>query len=361
MSQEFSALAGGIVGGVIPLSRRMDRTSDRSRDAIATAEDANDGVRTLEAKLSHCGAADLERVSQDRCADLLNGVAYPAQSEPPTPSTFPTPPTPPERPILSREIAGVFSAYPGTSNEYNADGQMEQPQEPFNGQQFATGLALASVEVRAALAGLTRQSSINPTRATVEKIWTLFQGIYRASESESFDEQQAHEAIAAMLRGQSPSGIRKIAQFLSVTGVLATGASSETALLGLRIPAGTIQNAGDQVVIDANAFQVNQNAADTTWLRIRLDGLTGTVVADNGNRAIIAGVYLFERLTLTYLGSGQMRAAGIIGLPNSAVGSSIVFGFDPAIAHDLLWTVQHSTNNAANVTRYDDATIWVAR
>lgn len=361
MSQELAALAGGIVGGVVPLARRMDRTSDRSRDAIAAAEDANDGVRALEAKLSHCGAADLERVSQDRCADLLNGVAYPAQSEPTTPATFPTPPSPPERPILSKEIAQTFSAYPGTSNDYNSDGQMEEPQEPFNGQQFATGLAMASVEARAALAGLMRQASINPTRDTVGKIWSLFQGFYRASESESFDEQQAHEAVAAMLRGQSPSGIRKLAQFLSATGVLLTGASTEAVAFGLRIPAGSVQAAGDQITIDANAFQVNQNAADTTWLRIRLDSPVGTVVADNGNRSIAASVYLFERLTLTYLGSGQMRAAGIIGLPNSAVGSSIVFGFDPAIAHDLLWTVQHSTNNAANVTRYDDATIWVAR
>lgn len=356
--QTTSAMAGAFAGIGVPLVRELDRNDRRSRNARDTADEALSAANEALARLDGMGAGDIERIGADRVADLMGGVALPATSAVVVPATFPTPPTPPSRPVFDEGVAGSFLAYPGSTNEYNKEGKMVDPTSPFSGQNYATGVALSSVEVRSALMGLMRQAGSNPSAEHVKAIYRFFQGITRALTGNAQSQDEITAAIARVLSEQPPI-YRKIAQFFSASGVVISGAATETVVFSLGVPANSLINLGDALHVNIDGYQVSINAADTTTLRIRQGSVGGPVLVQMPAIALSAGDGITGRLIATLVAAGQIRTAGPFGR-NSDVFTGIG-AFDPTVDQSLVLTVQHSTNNAANQTRFDAASLFLAR
>lgn len=352
-----SAVAGAVGGALYAADRTMERNERRTRRAESLASSAEDKATEALSKLSHMGIGDIERISADRFADFANGVAYPATQPAPVPSTYPTPPVPPARPVFSQDMAGAVGAYPGTTNQYNEDGKLVDPGSPFTGQNFATGLALSSVEVRAALMGLLKRQTENPSREHLEAIFRLFQGLTLGVEGNTQSQDEITAAIQRMLSFQ-PSGYRKIAQWFSAAGVPVVGASTETVVFELNVSAGQIVNPGDELDFKFDGQQVSTNGADQTTIRLRQGSVSGPVLVTlNANLPVTP---ISWRLAAVYLGSSQMRFAGPV-FTSGAATANVTGTFDPTVDQKLVMTCQHSTNNAANITRFDQSSIWLGR
>lgn len=356
--QNFPALAGALAGAAITMDRVLDRSERRTRDAKDDARDAQRIARQALAKLGKMGVGDVERVGADRVADLMGGVALPATTAVPAPATFPTPPVPPQRPVFDEAVAASFSVYPGSTNAYNEEGKMIDPSSPFSGQNYATGVALSSVEARAALLGLMQQSPGNPTADHAKAIYRVFQGITRALVGNAQSQDEITAAINAMLGGQSGS-YRKVAGFANASGLVFTGQSVEAEMFGLVVPANSLRSIGDELHIYDDGQQVTNNAADTTTERIRLGSVAGPILLDTGAQVFGAGDVRYARLLVTLVAPGQVRISGPFGRKGEA--SINLAAFDTTIDQRLVFTIQHSTNNAANKTRADHASIWLGR
>lgn len=352
--QTEAALVGGIGAAAAVVVQRLDRNSDRSRDAKQLARDAQDSVEELKAQILPWRGGDYERVSADRVADALGGIAYGTRTVEPQPETFATLPQPLPRPVMTRDLAQNVAAYPGNTNAYTPGGKLVNPGEAFEGQQFGMGVALASAETRAALMGLMQPRPSNPSAEHLGKIFDFFRSLGIELENGDLTTESIRSSVHALLSSQF--GSRKLGQYLS-TGAIITGASTETIVYEFLIPAGTLRNPGDQLMLRGYGRQISTNAADVTTERVRLNGSAGTILAEHGAN-FGAGVAIIDELTFTYL-PGQIRASGLM-LPNGTPASPLV-AFDPTVENRLTITVQHGTNNAANQTRYDEGTLFLVK
>lgn len=147
-----------------------------------------------------------------------------------------------------------------------------------------------------------------------------------------------------------------------VIGVLAApaaavaGATSETVMATITIPANSLA-VGD--IIEVELFFVGSgNSSDTTQVRVRLGGLTGTVIADTTAIATVSAstpgwakcVFVVE-----VLGSGTNGKIDASSVPGyfKAQNALLVKGqlnIDTTIAQTIVATVVHGSSNTGNTT-----------
>lgn len=141
---------------------------------------------------------------------------------------------------------------------------------------------------------------------------------------------------------------------LAAPTLAATGKNAEFVLATLTIPANTLA-VGDVIDIES-LFVATGNSTDTTQVRIRLGGLTGTVVADTTAVASVSaatpgsiGASLVAEV-LGVVATGKVDGGsppGYFKAANAPISAGQV-AIDTTVAITVVLTVIHGTNNVGN-------------
>lgn len=342
--------------------------SDKARRARERAGDAADKADTaLEAVEEILASGPIVRGDHAGVADLEVGISFPQQGPSPTAGPYAQNPSPTVRPAFTEDDATDVDAYPGRVSNYTSNGNLKDVTEA-TGQNVSLGKALRLVEVRAFILGLVASTpnSLNPPKPTIAQYFRLAQGFARALAEQVTGtapdglSQDAYTDAARRFLAGIVSGCRKIAQLLTLNGVTAAGAGSETVVVTLTVPAGTFTKDGDRLVIDSGGIQTGQNAAELSTVSIRQGSASGTAIATTGATNAPAGRSHIERAILTRVGPNQVRASGFaLFAGGSATPTDSLLTWDFSADVPIVFTVLHGSANTANITQIDSAAIFL--
>lgn len=354
-----TGILAGIVIGMADVGRDWNRRSRhaerRADNAQATADQA-----LLELHLL-ADSGDLVRIGQDQFSDMALGIAFPGQSATISPSPLASEPQILPRPVLTEDWARDFTQWPGRVNDYNARGNLVNPQLARQGQNFLTGLALGFSEVRAFLAGLPQFGEGGDAPAVAGQYYRVAKGLAHTlrnlitSVAPDGLSQAAFDAAWARFLGvpvtPSASGltIQRIDSF-QVSGPVATNSTVETELGRLTIPANTLGKAGDRLIAEFAFAILGQHSTDTNTFQVRLDSLSGTVLAQSAaiNSASVRGMVRLAPMFRTSPNNqlalmGELAVGTVISSPSVAT-----VPFDPTVPHVLILTDTQSVADPAN-------------
>ena len=243
-------------------NRRRLRNID---DKVDAAGDRINGFLT---------SGDYKRIVQPAVADAMLGLAYPPQPSPAESSPFASAPSTLQRPILTEAQAVGAVDWPGAVNRYDKNGNLVNPGEAADGQNFLTFVALGYREVRSALLGLTL-----PQDDTAPEIqagfFRAFRGFATAIKEEAtsgapMTQEQMTEAMRAMLA--APKTSRGIVWYLP-NSTPTTGPTSETVQLEIPFVKGLLK-VGEVARLTFGGA-VNLTGATSEW-RVRFDSLSSS-------------------------------------------------------------------------------------
>lgn len=364
MSNESGAVTAA---GVMVIAGWNRDISDRARRAKNTALDAGDKAsQALDAIGEIASSGPIVRGDHAGVADLEVGISFPQQGPSPTSGPYSQNPTPTLRPSFTEDDATDVDAYPGRVSKYTSNGLLRDVTEAI-GQNVSLGKAFRIAEVRSFILGLVASTGngLNPSKPTIAQYFRLAQGFARAlaevvtGTAPDGLSQDDYTAAARRFLSGMVSGTRKIAQLISLNGVTAAGAGSETAVVTLVVPAGTFTKDGDRLVIDSGGIQLGQNAADTTSVSIRQTSASGPLIATTGPSNAPSGRPHLERAILTRVGPNQVRVSGYASLAGAIVVTDSLLTWDFSADVSIVFTVLHSTANVANITAIDTAAIFL--
>lgn len=367
MNGNNTAALGGFIaaaGASLITTQRSYRTlarraEDRAEDANSAAQAARYQVELL------ADSGDLVRLGADPVSDLLTGLAYPGQSPAPPPNAFAAIPAALQRPVLSEALARAVTPWPGRTNLYDAQGRLVHPEQAYEGQNFALGLALGFPEVRALLLGLPQDKDAAPD--VVAQYYRLAHGFAKVVQEmfgqtsnypTGLSQAQYDEAWRRLLFG-SPQGGGVWTRLAAVleAGDIITNTADETIMGQLELPANSLL-VGDRLDLEYYASVLGAAADEDFTYRVRLDALNGPILLRttvsggvSGNlAAFLKGTGMVRKVgTLGYIvwgGFGLLEGGSTSLLPTPSA-------IDTTVAHQLILTVEEDSASASNQTRME--------
>lgn len=372
MNRESNAALGGLIiaAGVATLENqrayrnRVRRAEDRAEDATSVAQGARYQVELL------ADSGDLARLGADQVSDLLTGLAYPGQAPAPPPNAFAAIPAAFQRPVLTEALARAVSPWPGRTNLYDATGRLVHPEQAYEGQNFALGLALGFPEFRAFLLGLPQAQDASPD--VVAQYFRLAHGFSKVVQEmfgpasnypNGLSQAQYDDAWRRVLFGSAPAGSSGSGAWTRLdvqqdAGAEVTNTADEKELGRLTLPANSMQ-VGDKLDIEFHASVLGAAADNDFIYRVRFDALDGLVLFGAENPSAITvglGVILKGTGLLRKAGeSGEIHWGGVGTFEGGATAYSTLRSINTTVPHQLILTVQEETASASNRTRMEFA------
>ena len=257
------------------------------RDYLIGVEDDVRGnrrrIRNIDDKVDAAGdringfldSGDYKRIVQPAVSDAMLGLAYPPQPSPAESSPYASAPSTLQRPILTESQAVGAVDWPGAVNRYDKKGNLVNPGEAADGQNFLTFVALGYREVRSALLGLTLPQ--DDTSPEIQAgFFRAFRGLGTAIKEEAtssapMSQEQMTEAMRQLL---APKTSRGVVWYLP-NPTVSTGPVSEAVLLEIPFVKGLLK-VGEFARLTFGGA-VNLTGATSEW-RVRFDSLSSAAL-----------------------------------------------------------------------------------